>query len=507
MIKIKSIILKSISLWLILFYCFTTNAQKNLVPNYSFENNAICPSNAGGRPMPAPWYFPTAVIYRNNQYLNSCAIDSDFSVPKNVWGFQYAHTGNAYCGIGTISLQYPNSDRFYVQTGLIDSLKKSKSYYVEFYVSRMHATQYASNGVSLLFTKNALFVDSITDPLGVIQANPQIINYGNPIITDTLNWVKISGIYKSQGGEQFITLGNFKNDNQTNYIQLNNSNTNCGCAEYYLDDVSVIPLDSFCLKADAGADKTITIGDSVFIGSYTNGIDSLKWLQGTTVIDSTRPGFYVKPTANTSYVLHQVVNGCFSSDTVYINVLLPLKFISYSISIPLLGGVRGGSIQNTWQTANETNVSHFNIQRSLNGKDFITIGKVKADNKNYNEYSFTVVLNPPLGGGGALYYRIQSIDKDGKTNYTEIKRITINNKQETRNVIIYPNPAKDYINITSKETIKEIKIINKLSQVVQYLIPNAKQTTINTNQFAKGIYIVQCTNNKNEISTQKLIIQ
>jgi hypothetical protein len=42
-----------------------------------------------------------------------------------------------------------------------------------------------------------------------------------------------------------------------------------------------------------------------------------------------------------------------------------------------------------WTTANEINVSHFNIQRSSNGKDFINIGKVKANNKNYNEYSFT----------------------------------------------------------------------------------------------------------------------
>jgi hypothetical protein len=477
-----------------------TNAQKNLVPNYSFENNAVCPSNAGGRPMPTPWYFPTASIYRNSQYMNSCALDANFGVPQNVWGFQYAHSGNAYCSIGPLSLQLLNSDRYYIQANLLDSLKKGKSYYVEFFVSLMQANRYASNNISLLFTKNAIYVDTITDPFGVIQANPQITGFGNRIITDTMNWVKISGIYKAQGGEQYITIGNFKNDNQTSFTQLNSIQQYCICAAYYLDDVSVIPLDSFCLKADAGRDTTIKVGDSVFIGSYTNGIDTIKWLQnGLIPIDSTRPGFWVKPaiTGTYFYVLQQTVNGCFSSDTITISVVLPLKFINYNCVSSLRGTKQ--SAENIWTTGNEINVSHFNVQHSVNGKDFINMGKVTAKNSILNEYNF-IDEKPNVG---INYYRVVSVDKDGKLNYTVIKSLNVNHS--SLNVITYPNPANDFVTIQGNN-IKQIKIINQLGQTIQQLNNITQHQTINTKQFTKGIYIVQVTTTKGETSTQKLII-
>ena len=59
----------------------------------------------------------------------------------------------------------------------------------------------------------------------------------------------------------------------------------------------------------------------------------------------------------------------------------PLRFISYELSVVL-----DKNIANIWTTANEINVSHYNIQRSVNGKDFVNIGKEIAKNKAKNEY-------------------------------------------------------------------------------------------------------------------------
>ncbi len=395
-------------LCLVLFISvLNAKAQFNLVPNYSFEDSVKCPK-FGDNPLPSPWYNPTN--FQNGVYLNACALDTFASVPYPY--FCYAHfyqpakTGNGYAAIcyTTSALNW----RYYLQTRLKDSLIKNKSYYCEFFVNLPNLSEKATNNIGLLLTPKAVYSDTISDPTGLkyIPANPQVLAYNNPIITDTLNWVKISGIYKSVGGEKFITIGNFKTDSQNDYL-LNDPQSGACNSCYNIDDVSVIPLDSFCLKADAGKDITIKQGDSAFIGSYTNGIDSLLWLEnGSIKKDSTRPGFYVHPSTNTFYVLQQTINGCFSSDTVFVNVLLPLKFISYSVSIPLLGGARGGLITNTWQTTNEINVSHFNIQRSTNGKDFTTIGKVVAQNKITNEYTF--LDSPPLEGLGVVYYRIES---------------------------------------------------------------------------------------------------
>lgn len=306
------------------------------------------------------------------------------------------------------------------------------------------------------------------------------------------------------GGEQYLTLGNFKNEANT---QTKNTNpTGYDGSAYYVDDVAVYSLDSFCLKADAGGDTTIKVGDSVFIGSYTNGIDTLMWLQnGITKYDSIRPGFWYTPsiTGTSFFVLQQTVNGCFSSDTVYINAILPLNFISYNL-VPSLRGTKQ-SVQNIWQTANEINVSHYNIQRSTNAKDFTTIGTIKANNKTSNEYNFTDDKLPTTNDQLTLYYRIQSIDNDGKKQYSQTK--TLNLKSQTLNISIYPNPANDYVNVLANESIKEIKIINQLGQVLQHQTPNAKLSTINCKLLTKGIYIVQAVLSNGTTQNQNLIIQ
>ncbi len=386
-----------------------------------------------------------------------------------------------------------------MQVKLTDSLKNGSYYSCEYYVNRTEGTQYGCNNIAMLITKTAVKVDIANFPYGVLPANPQIVNYGNPVISDTMNWVKVSGIFKAQGGEQYLTLGNFKYDTQTIFKPFQPSGYYG--ATYLIDDVSVIPLDSMPLKADAGRDTTISIGDSVFIGSYTNGIDTIQWqiLNTVTTIDSLRPGFWVHPLVNTCYVLTQTVNGYTSSDTVCITVKpLPLKFMNYA-----LRQTQGDKVENLWTTANEINVSHFNIQRSINGRDFTTIAKVVTNNKSFNEYSF--MDNGQLSTvDRRLYYRIESIDKDGYKDYSEVRQIAMGNGQLA--ISVYPNPAKDFITIDCKGA-KEFKIIDYLGRLVTHKkIINYQLSIINVQDFAKGMYIVQIVTDKGEVLNKKLLV-
>lgn len=351
------------------------------------------------------------------------------------------------------------------------------------------------------FTKNKVYVDTMTTPFGVLPANPQIVNYGNPVLGDTLNWIKVSGVFKATGGEKYLTLGNFKYDNETNTSQIQaNGSAKAG---YYIDDVSVIPLDSFNLKANAGKDSLINAGDSVFIGSYTNGIDTLKWLNKNTTltIDSTRPGFWVKPTSNTCYILTQTVNNFTSSDTVCISVRpLPLKFLEFSASsTPPKEGLRNALL--SWKTSNEVNVSHFNIQRSIKENVFEIIAKQVAKNGSYNEYQALAPLS--FGEGLGVRFRIEAVDKDGKKSYSETRQLSINNYQSS--IKVYPNPAKDFITIQGKD-IKDVEIMDVLGRIFL-----AKKTQSSNNWQAdltllnKGIFLVRITTKNNGVKLEKLI--
>ena len=70
----------------------------NLVPNYSFENYTTCPTTSNQLSYASSWINPTQ--WGTPDYFNSCS--STFGVPSYCncsLVFQYAKTGNAYCGI------------------------------------------------------------------------------------------------------------------------------------------------------------------------------------------------------------------------------------------------------------------------------------------------------------------------------------------------------------------------------------------------------------------------
>lgn len=277
--------------------------------------------------------------------------------------------------------------------------------------------------------------------------------------------------------------------------------------------MAVYNLDSFCLKADAGKDTTITANDSVFIGTLTNGIDSIKWYNGSgQLIDSTRPGFWVHPatTGTYMYIVQQTVNGCFSADTIYINVIVPLKIMSYELRV--INDTRNGNnekqVTSNWTTANEVNVSHFNVQRSENGKDFINVGRVKAQNKNYNQYTYTGELTRNEKQE-TLYYRIVGVDKDGKQTYSEVKQLTI--KPPTpNNVFVYPNPAKDVVHVYCKEGIKEVRVLNTVGQQISHFVrndSNIQHLSFNIQHYPKGLYLLTIITQHNVIYYEKLMVQ
>ncbi|HNN31804.1 MAG TPA: T9SS type A sorting domain-containing protein, partial [Chitinophagaceae bacterium] len=263
------------------------------------------------------------------------------------------------------------------------------------------------------------------------------------------------------------------------------------------EDVSVIPLDSITLKADAGIDKTITQGDSVFIGSFTTGLTNVTWYNAVgSIIATNTAGFYVQPASSTFYVIEQNVCGQYSKDTVYITVgVVPLVIKNYELKI------KNEGIVNRWVTVNEINVSHFNVQRSSNGVEFNTVQQTAAKNNTYNEYSITDLQ--PLNG--TSYYRIEAIDKDGKKTYSKTLSITTNFKPQTLN--LYPNPAANIVNIKFSD-IKQVYITDITGRLLlSKQISGVSNTQLNIASIGKGIFFVRVTDSKGNAQTEKLIVQ
>lgn len=73
-------------------------------------------------------------------------------------------------------------------------------------------------------------------------------------------------------------------------------------------------------------------------------------------------------------------------------------------------------------------------------------------------------------------------------------------------IIAYPNPTKDFINISSSSLIKEIQVYNTLGQEVYSSKANDKHKQINVSNFAKGNYIAKIQTDNGDV-TKKFIVE
>jgi hypothetical protein len=118
---------------------------------------------------------------------------------------------------------------------------------------------------------------------------------------------------------------------------------------------------------------------------------------------------------------------------------VPLKLISFT-------AVRAsGASFLKWVTENEQNVDRFDVQRSYDGNTFTTIGQVAARNGGSREvYDFEdhSALN------GIAYYRIKSVDIDGRLSYSKIAAVSESDLRSISFVVL--NPARNVITILNK---------------------------------------------------------
>ena len=219
--------------YLCLFLSLKVSAQ-NLVLNPSFEDTIAC---TGTYAMQCKyWYWAT---YGSPDYFSEqpdifCGTSP---VPLSNVGFQYARTGIAYVGLApfftTIFPSYVNR-REYIGGILSDTLKQGHEYCISFYVSVADGMKYVIDGMGLYLSVDSAVDYTINTNLSFI---PQISNPSGNIIYDTLNWVQISGTYIANGGEKYLTIGNFKDDANT---AIDSTSASLIESYFFIDDVSVI---------------------------------------------------------------------------------------------------------------------------------------------------------------------------------------------------------------------------------------------------------------------------
>ncbi|WP_166437026.1 T9SS type A sorting domain-containing protein [Niastella caeni] len=163
-----------------------------------------------------------------------------------------------------------------------------------------------------------------------------------------------------------------------------------------------------------------------------------------------------------------------------------------------------------WNTDMEKDVSHFVVEKSLNGKDFTDAGIVFTEgNSNVRkEYNFKDDLKSITSG--LVYYRLKIVDIDGRYKQSAVRIIRVSEENTARSITVYPNPAVSDVRITLSSTWQDnpvnMQVFNANGQcVLQRTNTRPGQTeTINVSNLTAGMYIVKVSNGV-EATTQRFI--
>ncbi|MBR1784189.1 MAG: OmpA family protein [Bacteroidales bacterium] len=227
-------------------------SSDNLVFNPSFEDYSACPERIeaiGIMRTVEGWWQPTA---GSSDYFNACG-GRECQVPRNKMGVQEAHSGVAYCGIYCSKEEY----REYLQTELRQPLQGGRRYSVSFWVSLAEKSPHSVSSIGVFFSterlsdttwrilshKRIVALEGGGEQVTYARCQPQVSNVASRQLDDAESWMEIRGEFVAEGGERYLTIGNFKPFNQSHVVATNRGNTVLPGAYYYIDDVEVRCVD------------------------------------------------------------------------------------------------------------------------------------------------------------------------------------------------------------------------------------------------------------------------
>lgn len=169
----------------------------------------------------------------------------------------------------------------------------------------------------------------------------------------------------------------------------------------------------------------------------------------------------------------------------------------------------GNTVDLNWYTATEKNNDYFEVQKSSDGLEFKTIGKVEGANNSVQSLSYK--FNDSFLLNGVSYYRLKQVDYNEGFSYSKIA--TVNNVNNDLGVVITPNPATNQFRLVFEEdysTELSYELLDLSGSVVlsgniETQNSNSSQS-INVSTLSSGIYLLQLKSNST-IYTNRIVVE
>lgn len=191
---------------------------------------------------------------------------------------------------------------------------------------------------------------------------------------------------------------------------------------------------------------------------------------------------------------------CASVAGTYVQTFRPRIGVTVQTTLPVTWGVlsckkSNNSVVLSWSTLSEQNTKDFQVEQSINGKDWTHIGTIRATGNSAREimYYFTH-LNPSKGKRN--FYRIKQQDLDNKFSYSKV--IGIDLTENKSSFAFYPNPTKDMLVLITTEE-QDVRLLDYNGKIVweRSIVPG--RTEIPVKKLTKGTYVLQTKNGNKQV--------
>lgn len=180
-------------------------------------------------------------------------------------------------------------------------------------------------------------------------------------------------------------------------------------------------------------------------------------------------------------------------------VVLPVELVQFNAR------VSGPAVQLQWLTASEIQNDHFSVERSPDGQDFESIGRVAGHGTTATGANYSFADNHPLAG--IFYYRLKQVDEDGSHAYSAVVAVT--RAAVTRVAKVYPTITTDKLQVSVEQTgaMQQVLVLDMLGKqwILKGLDNTALHHTIDVSDLRSGSYVLVLLDEQGQRQTTRFM--
>lgn len=157
-----------------------------------------------------------------------------------------------------------------------------------------------------------------------------------------------------------------------------------------------------------------------------------------------------------------------------------------------------------WTTLSELHNRHFEIERSVDGSFFETVGQVASQGDHQTFASYTYFDHGVPASQERIYYRLRQVDIDGRSELSPTVEL-VRSRDAFLKISVSPNPAAEMVNLELSAPADRIEIVSIDGRILTTVEAPSYREVVSVKGFVPGLYFVRSVSGIHS-STAPLII-